>query len=44
MHHFWATINAAHQRGSIVARMERSGMRENMTPDFASLHPGYKRR
>jgi hypothetical protein len=25
----------------IVARMERSEMREN-TPDFASLHPGYR--
>src|SRR6201984_3273671 len=25
-----------------VARMERSGMRERVAPDFASLHPGYK--
>jgi hypothetical protein len=26
-----------------VARMERSGMRERATPDFAPLHPGYSR-
>jgi hypothetical protein len=26
----------------LVARMERSGMRERPVPDYASLHPGYK--
>jgi hypothetical protein len=26
----------------LVARMERSLIRDRLTPDYAALHPGYK--
>src|SRR6266571_3578933 len=29
------------RRTGVVARMERSGMRDRPFPDFAALHPGY---
>jgi hypothetical protein len=28
-------------RDGLVARMERSGIRDGLIPDFAALHPGY---
>src|SRR5262245_34093400 len=33
--------NRAKTHGSLVARMERSVIRDRLTPDYAALHPGY---
>jgi hypothetical protein len=42
------SVSLATDDGSLVARMERSGMRDHTRvlqrdPDFAALHPGYGR-